>query len=182
MSYKAYNDYELIYLANDRNDTVALEILLKKYEKYIYKKIVSFFPFSKDVDDYFQEGLMCLYKAIKTFKQAYNKTFMRYFEVVLKRHFINLYHKQKREYDGFLLIINEAKTAEQVVNPDFDEKHNLRITFKSNVENLIYEEFFINGKSVSYIAEKSKLTKKQIYNSIYRIKQKLKNEYIKYKK
>ena len=60
MSYKAYNDYELLYLVNNQQDMVALDILLKKYEKFIYKKINSFFPRSKDVDDYYQEGLLSL--------------------------------------------------------------------------------------------------------------------------
>ena len=36
-------------------DTVALDILLKKYERFIYKKVYSFFYYDES-GDYFQEG------------------------------------------------------------------------------------------------------------------------------
>ena len=39
MSYIAHNDYELIYLVQDQNDMVALEVIFDKYNKFIYKKV-----------------------------------------------------------------------------------------------------------------------------------------------
>ena len=42
MSYKAYNDYELIYMVQDQQDMMALDILFTKYDKFIHKKISQF--------------------------------------------------------------------------------------------------------------------------------------------
>jgi len=175
MSYKVYNDYELLYLANDQQDMVALDILLKKYEKFIYKKINSFFPRNKDVEDYFQEGLLCLYRAIRTFEDTYNKTFMRYFEVLLDRCYINIYHKQKREKEQFFLYINECRIEEFYEQP-IENDMTTDIKFKSPREQKVYELYFLENKTIAYISNLLELNKKQIYNAIYKIKKKLSSE------
>ncbi len=174
MSYKAYNDYELLYLVKEKNDHIALDILIKKYKNYIYKKIYSYFPREKDVDDYYQEGLLCLHRAIHTFDDTYNKTFMRYFEVLINRHLINIYHKNKREQEKLLMIINEAYVDEQFYEEDKESSVDLNIRFGSNLETLIYQYYFLEGMKVDYISKKLNLTKKQVYNGIYRVKRKIK--------
>ncbi len=166
--YKAYNDYELLYMVKE-GDTVALDILLKKYERFIYKKVYSFF-YHDESGDYFQEGVLCLYKAIETFDESYNKTFMRYFEVILTRHFINLHKKNKRYYEMLETYKNELliEEKEKVI---LEEDTN--ISFKSSLEQKVYELHFLNNKKVKEICEELKLEPKQIYNAIYRIKNKL---------
>lgn len=166
--YKAYNDYELLYLVKEK-DTVALDILLKKYERFIYKKVYSFF--FHDDGDYFQEGVLCLYKAIETFDDRYNKTFMRYFEVILTRHFINIYNKNKR----YLQMIESCKQAFLVQETEeaMLEIPLERPIFKSQTEQKIYELYYINNKKVKEISGLLNLNAKQIYNAIYRIKHKL---------
>lgn len=175
MSYKAYNDYELLYLYKERHDQTALEILIKKYEKFIYKKVNSFFPREKEIEDYFQEGLLCLYRAINSFDDKYNKTFMRYFEVILNRHLINLYHKNRREYEKTLLIINEATVEEQFNVIEEPKKKEIKLDIKlgSKLEELVYLYYFKEGRSVKYLVENLKLTRKQAYNAIYRVRQKV---------
>lgn len=166
--YKAYNDYELLYMVK-LQDTVALDILLRKYERYIYKKVYSFFYTDED-GDYFQEGILSLYRAIETFDDRYNKTFMRYFEVLIDRHFINLYNKQKRylkaiETIKMELLIEEEQ--EEVLEPT------LMYEFKSHAEQTIYDLYFVKNLKVSLISKKTGLSSKQVYNAIYRIKQKI---------
>lgn len=173
MSYKAYNDYELLYLFKERHDQIALEILIKKYEKFIYKRIISFFPRKKDLEDYYQEGLLALYRAINSFDDKYNKTFMRYFEVILNRHLINLYHKNKRDDEKTLMLINEATVEEQITISRSNFQKEIDVTLGSRLEELIYLYYFLEGKSVNYLSEKLNLTKKQAYNGIYRVKQKV---------
>lgn len=172
--YKAYNDYELLYLVKEKHDHIALDILIKKYEKYIYKKIYSFFPREKEVDDYFQEGILCLYKAINSFDDQYNKTFMRYFEVLINRHLINIYHKNKREEEKLLMIINEAYVEEQTYNEPETNMLDIKIHFSSDVEQIIYQYYFVEGRKINHISDKLNMTKKQVYNAIYRVKQKIK--------
>ncbi|MFA5720443.1 MAG: sigma-70 family RNA polymerase sigma factor [Acholeplasmataceae bacterium] len=165
--YKAYNDYELLYLVKEK-DTVALNILLKKYERFIYKKVYTFF--FHDDGDYFQEGLLCLYKAIETFDDRFNKTFMRYFEVILNRHFINIYNKNKRYNEMIESCKNELMVEEE---PSSEIEYINRPTFKSEIEQKVYELYYINNKKVKEISALLNLNAKQIYNAIYRIKHKL---------
>lgn len=166
--YKAYNDYELLYMVK-LQDTVALDILLRKYERYIYKKAYSFFYTDED-GDYFQEGILSLYRAIETFDDRYNKTFMRYFEVLIDRHFINLYNKQKR----YLKAIETIK-MELLIEEEQEEElePTLIYEFKSYAEQTIYDLYFLKNLKVSLISKKTGLDSKQIYNAIYRIKQKI---------
>lgn len=171
MSYKAYNDYELVYMVNENNDEVAFNILLKKYHNYIYKKIHQFFFYEKEYDDYYQEGVVSLIKAIQSFDQKYNKTFMRYFEVIINRDFINLDRSNKKVwqmYQGLKenYIIEEEQ--EQYFNYD-------QINFKSNLEQTIYELYYLENKTISYICDSLNLNNKQVYNTIGRIKKKLKS-------
>ena len=165
--YRAYNDYELLYMVKQQA-TVALNILLKKYERFIYKKVYTFF--FDDDGDYFQEGVLCLYKAIETFDDRYNKTFMRYFEVILNRHFINIYHKNKRYYEMIESCKNAFLIEESLTEVEVER---IKPTFKSEIEQQIYHLYYVNNKKVKEIALELKLSAKQIYNAIYRIKHKL---------
>lgn len=180
--YKAYNDYELLYLANEYDDMVALSILVRKYKNFIYKKAISFFPNDSNLEDYYQEGLLCLLRSIKTFDDDYNKTFMRYFEVLLNRHLINIYHKNKREHEKLLMIINEAYVDEQFYEAPQETKASININFGSNAENIIYQYYFLEGMKIDYISKKLNLTKKQVYNAIYRVKRKIKEKEEKFTK
>lgn len=173
MSYKAYNDYELLYQYKEKHDEVALKILIQKYEKFIYKKVYSFFSWEKDIDDYYQEGLLCLLRAIRSFKDEFNKTFMRYFEIIINRHFINLYHRDKRDQEKILMLLNEAEIEFQMACEEPEEKIEINVSFNSRTEDLIYHYYFKEGKSVNFLIDNLKLTKKQVYNAIYRVKRKL---------
>ena len=60
-----YNDYELLYLAS-MNDEEAINLILKKYEKMIYKFNQKFDVNPNCYDDYFQEARLVILKAINT--------------------------------------------------------------------------------------------------------------------
>lgn len=168
---RALNDYELIYLVQDQQDMMALELLFNKYDFFIHKKISQFFIFDSDREDFHQEGLIMLNKAILSFKDNFNKTFMRYFEVILDRKFINL-TKQKKRYKNHVYEMLEAAIhtpiyIEETVAIEPVSK------FKSALEESIYKRYFIQEQSIDYIAQETNLESKQVYNAIYRIKKKL---------
>jgi len=167
---KRYNDYELLYMVKENHCSIALDILLKKYQNFIYKKIHSFFFYEKYYDDYFQEGVICLLKAINSFEEKYNKTFMRYFEVILIRHYSCLHQKNKREWHGLQALKDDFVIGEETSNSYHYEK----IKFKSKLEQDVYELYYLKNKTITKIAEILTLNSKQVYNAIYRIKRKLK--------
>ena len=56
-------------------------------------------------------------------------------------------------------------------------EENINISFKSSLEQKVYELHFLNNKKVKEICEELNLEAKQIYNAIYRIKNKLLDMY-----
>ncbi|PKK87336.1 MAG: hypothetical protein CVV63_01375 [Tenericutes bacterium HGW-Tenericutes-8] len=172
MYYKAYNDYELIYLVQDQQDMMALELLFEKYDKFIHKKISQFYIFDSDREDFHQEGLIMLHKAVLTFKDTFNKTFMRYFETILERKFINLANKKKRYIKEIDVLIDEAKHTPLYIE-ETEYKPIEKVHFKSPLEEEIYVRYFLNQQKISDIAMRHALDPKQVYNAIYRIKKKL---------
>lgn len=177
MSYKMYNDYELLYLAINYQDTVALDIIFNKYSNFIYKKAISFFPHENNVDDYYQEGILSLYKCIYSFDENYNKTFMRYFEVILNRNFINIYNRKKRDYQKIINLINESKVRNSFIVEEKEVNYDIPLySFKSPIEDSVYNLYFLKGKNIKEISNILKKTNKQIYNAIYRIRKKIEIE------
>lgn len=87
------NDYELIYLVQNHRDGIALEYLFKKYKLLIWKYIHMYDVPYYERDDFLQEGYLMLNKAINLFDESKNKTFTRYFELILKRKFWALLKK-----------------------------------------------------------------------------------------
>jgi RNA polymerase sporulation-specific sigma factor len=75
MIYKIMNDYELVYLIRTQKDSIAFDFLFQKYKKFIWKYIHFMHIEYKEQDDFFQEGILTLYKAVETFDESRNKTF-----------------------------------------------------------------------------------------------------------
>mgnify|MGYP004686242223 FL=1 len=84
-----YNDYELLYM-NGLSSEEARDILFEKYMFMIKKMIVKFNVQPNEKDDYFQEGLIALNKAIKTYKETSNMTFTRFVEMLIYHRFVDL--------------------------------------------------------------------------------------------
>lgn len=106
-----------------------------------------------------------LHKAIISFNEAKNKTFTRYFELILKRRFWALLKRLPKyvikdipEIQGSY-ILRET----EIVIPDL----------KSKLELDIFEMYFVNNESISDISKKRGYKVKQIYNAIYRIREKI---------
>lgn len=163
-----YNDYELIYLVQSENCEAALNTIFNKYKNMIYKFIHLYFVKETDYDDYYQEGLMMLYKAINSFNDKYNKTFTRYYELILRRRVLYLKNKEPKYelHDNF----NVYEDSNKYLN--YKE---FKIEGLTSFEESVFKRYFILNQKISFIAKEENKTNKQIYNAIYRIKNKYKN-------
>jgi RNA polymerase sporulation-specific sigma factor len=164
---KVMNDYELIYLIQSNHDHIALDFLYHKYEKFIWKNVHLLNIDEKEFDDFFQEGNLMFLKAVKTFNEEKNKSFTRYFELILKRQFYYLVGRLPK-YE-----LNEELCLYLGANPVKEEL--LDIDFKSELEAQVYDLHFVNNKQIKEIASLLETDSKSIYNAIYRIKEKYKN-------
>lgn len=160
------NDYELIYLIQHEHDDHALNFMFKKYHKFIWKQVHLLHVEPKEQDDFHQEGQIMLFKALKTFNEAKNKSFMRYFELILKRHF----YQMKRKIPDYTLY----EHTDFCKGVTYLEEEPLSIDLKSDLEKDIYEAYFMHRMTIEDIHKETSYSKKQIYNTIYRIKEKYK--------
>lgn len=160
------NDYELVYLIRHEHDHVAQEFLIRKYHRFIWKQVHLLGVDTREFDDFHQEGLMMLIKAVQTFNESKGKTFTRYFELILKRQFYQL----KRTLPKHQLY----------ENPDFYkgivylEETPLTEFGLNEKEQIVYQAYFIEKQAIADIATQMNQNKKHIYNMIYRIREKYK--------
>lgn len=165
------NDYELLFLAKYEQSEVALDCLFSKYDNLIYKIIHQLSVSYNLVEDYHQEGLMMLLKAVDTFDETQGKTFTKYFELILTRHIIYL-KKHEKKYTLF----EDFYGLESFTPPSFlDEKEEVIIKLKTPIEELIYQDRFKSGLTIDQICQKNNMAPKKVYNTIYRINQRCKN-------
>ncbi len=172
--FQGHNDSELLYLIKEGNQD-ALDIMFNKYKHFINKKIRDFNINGKSADDFYQEGLITLYEAVKKYDEKYNKTFFKFFELLLVRKFSTLLSREQRQYE----IVEKYKDKVQ-----FDGQKVIReetisyvvdsvVSEFSELEKKIYKYYFKENKSTEYISEKLSVPKKTVYNAVARIKYKL---------
>jgi len=162
---RLYNDYELIYLIQGEKCEAALKYMFQKYDlmikKYLYKYNVKPAYF----DDFHQEAIILMNKIIGSFNEEKGKTFTRFFELVLKRKIFKMLNDMpKYNLDENIYFYEDKKKEEEIIIEnltDFEEK--------------VFNKYFIENQKISFIALNEKKNIKQIYNAIYRIKEKYKN-------
>ncbi len=172
--FQGHNDLELLYLIKEGNQD-ALDIMFNKYKHFINKKIRDFNINGKSKDDFYQEGLIALYEAIKKYDENYNKTFFKFFELLLVRKFSSLLSREQRQYEIVEKYKDRVQLEEQTVVREETTPYVVDsiVNEFSNLERNIYKYYFLENKSTDYISEKLDVPKKSIYNAVARIKHKL---------
>lgn len=162
-----FNDYELIYMVQSWQCETALEIMFRKYKGLIYKYINLFNINKNDYDDVYQEALILMNQTILRFNERFNKTFTRFYELVLRRR-IQYLKRIEPKYD----LVEELFGYSSYDKNESNEVLLEELTF---FEKNVYEEYYVLNKKISIIAKNNDLDSKQIYNAIFRIKEKYKS-------
>jgi len=162
-----YNDNELLYLIHESED-YAIGILYKKYYNLIYKRLHRF-NISKNFEDFFQEGLMALHTAINSFNPFYNKSFNKYFDLILQRRIMTILKKEQ----GYFYNVLIKEEINCVVNEDV-KMYDLSdfIDTLSPFYKKVYRLKFVENYRPREIAELLDINVKKIYNTIYNIRRK----------
>ena len=188
---------ELINETKQHNDQ-AMEKLLQFFKPKVTAISREYFLVGGDFDDIIQEGMIGLYKAISIYDGNKNHNFKAFASLCIHRQIQNAVKNANRKknnplntylpikyYDGSnssdednalkLVIADEESNVEQnYINKEFNT------IVLSKVKNCLTENqfeiltMFINGESYSNIAEKLKITNKQVDNTLQAIKKKLK--------
>lgn len=186
-----YNDYELVYLAKEKDDD-ALKILINKYDSLLISKTKKYLPYINkyglDYEDVFQETLIIFYNSILTFNQNNNSCFNTFTNLCIERKLSSLLTKIQKKlfYKEIIsiesndtnlidLYINNSNTPENIISnkEDFYTLYNKIKNNLSNYENIIFE-LKINDLSTEEISNLLDKKSKEIYNVLDRIKIKTK--------
>ena len=183
-----YNDYELLYLIYEC-DEEALGILFKKYDPLIRKKLRDFRIDKYSYDDFYQECLIALMVAIRTYNPFYSKSFMRYLELIVTRKIMNvMYHNKKSFYDEIKIdddffmdpnseFIYDGNYIGNIKEGNlFLKDQHISLGQLSNLEKEVLELKYVKGLSSKEIAKTMNVDLRKVYNSVYQAKKKVRGK------
>ncbi|MBQ8218881.1 MAG: sigma-70 family RNA polymerase sigma factor [Bacilli bacterium] len=184
-----YNDYELVCLAQEGN-TKAIDIIYNKYMPIIVKKsknaIFTIKQHGIEINDIMQEGYLGLDEAIKNFSQDDVATFYTFANLCIDRKISNYLRNIVSNKNRLLneaifiddnienLISDKSNIEDELVNRNMQEdiinKVKKKLTF---FENSVFE-LIVSGYNFTEIANNLNRDVKSIYNTVDRIKHKVK--------
>ena len=193
-NYSNIKDEDLIRKIKS-GDNNALDYLLKKYQEVVNMKVSRYFIIGAEKEDIIQEGLIGLYKAIKSFDPEKQNSFKSFANLCIERQLITAIKSSNRQkhmpLNSYLSLNTAAYDDEDntelmdIFNNNTVEDPLETITKKEyykTVENVIDKSLsdfekqvlarFMRGESYVDIANKLEAPVKSIDNAIQRIRKK----------
>ena len=195
-NYKDMSDEDLINVIKS-GDKSALEFLIGKYKELVNMKVSKFFMIGAEKEDIVQEGLIGLFKAVKSYNPDKQNSFKTFANLCIERQLITAIKSSNRQkhmpLNSYLSLSTTAfeedpDSTTQVI--DVLESHQAedpletltKQEYYQTVENAIdkslsdFEKQVLNrymqGESYVQIAEKLETPVKSIDNAIQRIRKK----------
>ena len=189
------DEYNIVLKAS-KGDKIALEYIIQKYKNFVKSKAKSYFLIGADKEDIIQEGMIGLYKAIRDFDASKTNSFKGFADICITRQIITAIKTATRQKH---IPLNSYISLNKPVYDEESERTLLDIIATSIVtdpEELIISkeelkhietkmnellsdlelkvvEYYLNGKSYQYIADKLQRDVKSIDNALQRVKRKL---------
>lgn len=193
-SFDNKTDEELTEIAKN-GDKDVLEYLLKKYKNLVDMKVSKFFIIGAEKEDIAQEGMIGLYKAIKSFNNEKENSFKSFANMCIERQLITAIKTSNRqkhiplnssislnsnayddENDTELLEKLDMQVLEDPLDTITKKEYYKTIETKidetlSDFEKQVLQRY-ARGESYVYIAEKLAAPVKSVDNAIQRIRKK----------
>ena len=189
------DEYDIVLKAS-KGDKIALEYIIKKYKNFVKAKAKSYFLIGADKEDIIQEGTIGLYKAVRDFDASKTNSFKGFADICITRQIITAIKTATRQkhiplnsyislnkpvYDEEsertlldIIATSIVTDPEELIISKEELKH-----IESKMNELLSDlelqvvEYYLNGKSYQYIADKLKRDVKSIDNALQRVKRKL---------
>ncbi len=197
INYEKMTDEELIKLAK-KEDKSAFEILIERYKETVNMKVSKYYINGAEKEDIIQEGLIGLFKAVKSFNPDKDNSFKSFANMCIERQVITAVKGSNRQkhipLNSYVSLNNPTYESDDgdVENPLIDvldvntvEDPLETITkneYLRHVEKTIDESLssfekqvlnkYIEGKSYVQIAESLNSPVKSVDNAIQRIRKK----------
>ena len=189
-----HTEEQLIELAKN-GDKEALEYLLKKYKDLVDMKVSKFFIIGAEREDIVQEGLIGLYKAIKSYNTEKESSFKSFANMCIERQLITAIKTSNRQKHMPLnsSISLDSNAYEDDNDMELLEKLDMQVLedpldtitkkeYYKAIETKIDEQLsdfekqvlrrYARGESYISIAEKLQAPVKSVDNAIQRIRKK----------
>ncbi len=194
-TYRKYNDRLLVSMANC-GDLLAEQYIINKYKKLVKMKARPYFLVGADTEDIIQEGMIGLYKAVRSFDDLKLSSFRAFAEICINRQIITaikMASRQKHKPLNFYISLNQPmyhdnsdRTLLDIVDDvNINDPMSLLLTQErlgelqvklemvlSKLERRVLETY-LEGKTYREISLEIKKSIKSIDNAIQRIKPKL---------
>ena len=189
------DEYDIVLKAS-KGDKIALEYIIKKYKNFVKAKAKSYFLIGADKEDIILEGMIGLYKAVRDFDASKTNSFKGFADICITRQIITAIKTATRQkhiplnsyislnkpvYDEEsertlldIIATSIVTDPEELIISKEELKH-----IESKMNELLSDlelqvvEYYLNGKSYQYIADKLKRDVKSIDNALQRVKRKL---------
>ena len=189
------DEYDIVLKAS-KGDKIALEYIIKKYKNFVKAKAKSYFLIGADKEDIIQEGMIGLYKAVRDFDASKTNSCKGFADICITRQIITAIKTATRQkhiplnsyislnkpvYDEEsertlldIIATSIVTDPEELIISKEELKH-----IESKMNELLSDlelqvvEYYLNGKSYQYIADKLKRDVKSIDNALQRVKRKL---------
>ena len=180
------DEYDIVLKAS-KGDKIALEYIIKKYKNFVKAKAKSYFLIGADKEDIIQEGMIGLYKAVRDFDASKTNSFKGFADICITRQIITAIKTATRQkhiplnsyislnkpvYDEEsertlldIIATSIVTDPEELIISKEELKH-----IESKMNELLSDlelqvvEYYLNGKSYQYIADKLKRDVKSIDN------------------
>ena len=169
-------------------DNESFEILLKKYEKYIYMNTKDYFLADGEREDLVQEGIIGLLKGIKSYDSEREASFKTFVIMCMRRQIITAIKSSNSKKNRFISL-SGSETDESLMEEYVEKSPNAEEVFLykelmeefkeytkehfSDLEKEVLEKLF-QGYNYGEIAENLGKPAKVIDNAYQRIKNKVK--------
>ena len=191
------NDEDLIEIIKT-GDKIAFEYLMNKYKELVNIKVSKYFIVGAERDDIVQEGMIGLFKAIKSYKPDMQNSFKSFANMCVERQLItaiktsnrqkhmplnsylslniSAYNEEENESDETLIDVLNLNLAEDPL--DTITKKEYYKSLEETIDKSLSEfekkvlNKYINGKSYVQIADDLDTPVKSIDNAIQRIRKK----------
>ncbi len=169
-----YNDYELLYLVRTHVEE-ARDVLFWKYSFLIKSRIQRLGVPRLYWDDYYQEGCLMLYRAIKIYDENSKMSFTKFFELLLKRRILTLLRKDLKE-----LQIEKMENFDEYPSLITDQNSHYLCESSlynlSDMEKIAYERLIVCNEKIENVAKELGLNPKSLSNAKQRTLKKIKKE------
>ena len=192
INYEKMTDEEIVTLAQ-QGDKKAAEHIVTKYREFVEVRSIPYFMAGGERDDLVQEGLIGLYKAVKSYSEDKKANFKTFAEVCVVRqmisavkmstrkknsplnHYISI-HTSDDEPDTIsakLIDVKNKNPESLLIERESAQGMQSRInSVLSDFESLVLS-YYLSGLTYKEIAEFMNKTPKAVDNALFRIKKKI---------